>query len=500
MCPPLIGQFPLMSNSTARPNLSFFSSFCSAREVRVAFGGTLTFVMKVVKQQKKSSVQLLELAGDVLHSVNSKKGSLKNLTFGNESVNARQRRLLFALVDQTNAYMKPLSFVYDSLFSDGASALGFERESVLILLYQMLVTRSLLSSLECDGRVSRILEDYKVKCEALISEFCNANSLDDIRDWKTPERSRQALVPRYARVNHVLSGFKDVVKHLSPNFERAKGVTPRNLGPRQFMVDEHLGKELLVFPPRTDLHACPLVLQGKLILQDKASCLPAYLLAPPPGAHVVDCCAAPGNKTTHLVSTMRNKGHVYAFDRSPERYKLLQGMVGRSGANSITQCILADFLEYDLESTDWADSVTHVLCDPSCSGSGIGHTEEMKPERLLQLAEFQFKILCKSLSFPNVKRVSYSTCSVNALENEYVVSLVLAQNPDFCLASKDVMLPSWTRRGKPFSRGDLAAWGIEDPECPGLSKEQADCCIQCLPSDLTNGFFLAIFERVAESS
>ena len=40
----------------------------------------------------------------------------------------------------------------------------------------------------------------------------------------------------------------------------------------------------------------------------QASCLPAFLLAPPPGSHVIDACAAPGNKSTHLACLMKNNG------------------------------------------------------------------------------------------------------------------------------------------------------------------------------------------------
>lgn len=60
---------------------------------------------------------------------------------------------------------------------------------------------------------------------------------------------------------------------------------------------------VVLFPPRTDLHDHPAVLSGKLVLQSRASCLPAVALAPGKGWTVLDACAAPGNKTTHLAGT-----------------------------------------------------------------------------------------------------------------------------------------------------------------------------------------------------
>ena len=77
--------------------------------------------------------------------------------------------------------------------------------------------------------------------------------------------------------------------------------------------------DLLSFPPGTDLHDHPLVASGALVLQSKASCMPAHALAPRPGWAVVDGCAAPGNKTTHLAALMGNSGAVFAFEARRRR-------------------------------------------------------------------------------------------------------------------------------------------------------------------------------------
>jgi hypothetical protein len=72
--------------------------------------------------------------------------------------------------------------------------------------------------------------------------------------------------------------------------------------------------DVLLFPPGCDLHDHPLVASGALVLQSRASCMPAHALRPHPGWHVVDACAAPGNKTTHLAALMGNRGSITAFE------------------------------------------------------------------------------------------------------------------------------------------------------------------------------------------
>lgn len=76
-------------------------------------------------------------------------------------------------------------------------------------------------------------------------------------------------------------------------------------------MDKHI-PDLLLFPPDSQFADDPLYKEGKIILQDKASCFPAYILSPPGNDQsvVIDATAAPGNKTSHLCALMQNKGKV----------------------------------------------------------------------------------------------------------------------------------------------------------------------------------------------
>lgn len=94
-------------------------------------------------------------------------------------------------------------------------------------------------------------------------------------------------------------------------FYRRKLAPPPLL--RNFARDAHV-ENLLLFPPQSQLTDIPEYSDGRLILQDKASCFPAIVLAPPahPESLIIDATAAPGNKTSHLSALMGNQGKVQA--------------------------------------------------------------------------------------------------------------------------------------------------------------------------------------------
>lgn len=264
-------------------------------------------------------------------------------------------------------------------------------------------------------------------------------------------------------------------------------------------VDPHV-ENLYGVHPSEPVTKMDIYEDGRIIIQDRASCFPAVMLNPQADDVLIDACAAPGNKTTHLAMLVGGRpGAITAFERDTKRAETLRKMVGRAGADQCVAVRCDDFTNADPE--EFA-SVTGMLVDPSCSGSGIfgrGFDESAAEgagadqTRLHKLQEFQTKIMSHALSFPSVNAVVYSTCSVHPEENEHVVQRLLEDprfSKTFRLRPRSRALPGWPRRG----------WAHAFAERPD-AEELADACVRAVPKeDGGIGFFAVCFERVAPAA
>uniref|UniRef100_A0A0N4ZP41 SAM_MT_RSMB_NOP domain-containing protein n=1 Tax=Parastrongyloides trichosuri TaxID=131310 RepID=A0A0N4ZP41_PARTI len=286
-------------------------------------------------------------------------------------------------------------------------------------------------------------------------------------------------IPRYVRVNTLKISKEDVIeKMLKEGYQISNDLN----NAKEFCVDVDID-DLLIFSPKARIYDHYLIKSKKLILQDKASCLSSFLLSPPPGSKVIDTCAAPGMKTSHLCALMNNTGQVYAFDRDKRRFNDLKDNLLSSGAENASVFNI-DFLKVPVEKLPY-DEVEYALVDPPCSGSGMikrmdSHIddEEIDKNRLHGLGNLQAMILKHAMGLPKLKKIVYSTCSIHEIENECVIEEIMKDENiknTFRLVNA---LPSWKERG--LNKYDFG------------SK-----CLRCNPTtSKTNGFFVAVFERI----
>jgi 16S rRNA (cytosine967-C5)-methyltransferase len=201
--------------------------------------------------------------------------------------------------------------------------------------------------------------------------------------------------------------------------------------------------EALVLEAPFDLRGSPEWEAGAAWPQSRAAMAVSRALMPRPGERVLDLCAAPGGKATHLAALAEDRGEVVAVERHPGRARTLEATCTRLRATSV-QVDLADAAE---PRTD--GPFDRVLVDPPCSGLGTlaGHPDlrwRVSPESAHELAALQGQILAAAAAAtaPGGTLV-YATCTISAQENERVVENLLRSTTDFDIDDLRDDFPAW---------------------------------------------------------
>ncbi|QKQ77482.1 16S rRNA (cytosine(967)-C(5))-methyltransferase [Nostoc sp. TCL240-02] len=170
--------------------------------------------------------------------------------------------------------------------------------------------------------------------------------------------------------------------------------------------------------------------EGWWTVQDASAQLVSHLLDPQPGEVVIDACAAPGGKTTHIAELMADSGKIWACDRTASRLRKLQENSQRLDLQSI-QIYTGD----SRHSNQFQNTADRVLLDAPCSGLGTMHRHadarwRQTPESVLELSVLQKELLTHTSTFVKAGGVLvYATCTLHPAENEEVISAFLAASP-----------------------------------------------------------------------
>jgi 16S rRNA (cytosine967-C5)-methyltransferase len=174
---------------------------------------------------------------------------------------------------------------------------------------------------------------------------------------------------------------------------------------------------------------------GACVVQDEASMLVGRMLEARAGETVIDACAAPGTKTTHLAQLMDNRGRVVAVDPQPARLDRVNDAAARLGV-TIVQTVRSTVQELVGSYASQADA---VLVDAPCTNLGVlRRNPEVKwrrrPEDIATSAARQLEILTAAATFVKSEgRLVYATCSPEPEENDAVVAAFLATQPGWRL-------------------------------------------------------------------
>lgn len=224
---------------------------------------------------------------------------------------------------------------------------------------------------------------------------------------------------------------------------------------------QRLAEEGVEAAPREEEQAieivkCPMVIselpsfrEGLFYLQDVSAMIPAKMLSPAEGEKVLDLCSAPGGKATHLAELMGNRGLVVACDVDEAKMALLRENVERLGAK-IVRSLLADGTRIDAVLRPEFD---RVLVDAPCSNTGVLRRRvearwRLREKDIKQLQQMQVSLLRSAcVVLRRGGALVYSTCSIEAEENQEVIKEFLAQRVNFELVEERAFLPRLRRGG-----------------------------------------------------
>lgn len=212
--------------------------------------------------------------------------------------------------------------------------------------------------------------------------------------------------------------------------------------------------------------------QGFITIQDESSMIPVNVLNPQRGWAVLDMCAAPGGKTTHIAEKMKNEGTIIATDIHAHKLQLINELSARLGITIIkTEKVDGRTAAEKFEK----ESFDGILVDAPCSGLGVLRRKPdikytKRKEDFEKLHEIQLHLLNNAaVLLKKGGRLVYSTCTVNVDENERTVKQFLKDHPEMKLEPIKNLSPK-------------------------LVEKQQHNMLQIFPQDFhSDGFFIASF-------
>lgn len=275
-----------------------------------------------------------------------------------------------------------------------------------------------------------------------------------------------------------------------------------------FRLSEGLAIEMLldrvgnILPPLSNTNG---------FLQNLPSILVSHCLELRPSQTILDMCAAPGGKTCHVASLVANKAVIVACDKSRRKVLQMQALFRKEGATCIiplvldttacclenhdeeTQPALTDILSSASTTPDGIldvkcfspSSFDRILLDAPCSALGLrpklrmGHTTV---KGLVSAANYQKKFVDSAVSLLKPGGImTYSTCTIHALENEGIVRYLLDEYPGMRLMPIEF----------PIGLPGLSGYGLD--------KNERECVRRFDPADTddTIGFFVAKFQKAS---
>jgi 16S rRNA (cytosine967-C5)-methyltransferase len=422
----------------------------------------------VIASDEKARASVRRLAGDILSKVDSRKAYadiLLDQAFRRAGLDERDRALLTELIYGTLRWRGTIDARLARYLRRPLSQTDvLVRNLLRMTCYQLLY----LERIPEYAAVNEAVELAKRHRGGKAARFVNGvlrSLLRDPRDNATPrnESSNGALAIQYSHPEWLVRRWRDEF-----GSEQAAALMSANNQRRQLTLRANSLKctreDLLARFARAGIEALPTAWspagislqsggavenlpgfnEGVFQIQGEASQLVSYLLSPSSGERILDACAAPGGKASHIAELMRDRGELVALDASSRGIEKIRQNVQRLGVASViaVRGDAAAALEDSI-----AKPYDRILVDAPCSGLGTlrGHPE-IKWQRgesdIRRLSRLQQRILDRVAAYLKPGGVLvYSTCTLAREENEGNVERFISRHPEFELQDAARYLP-----------------------------------------------------------
>uniref|UniRef100_A0A023F3W3 Putative trna and rrna cytosine-c5-methylase nucleolar protein nol1/nop2 n=1 Tax=Triatoma infestans TaxID=30076 RepID=A0A023F3W3_TRIIF len=249
----------------------------------------------------------------------------------------------------------------------------------------------------------------------LIDRFVELFPLAELMDFLEANETQRPLT---VRTNSLKTRRRDLAQALI-----ARGV---NLDP----VGKWSSVGLVIYSSSVPVGATPEYLAGHYIIQGASSMLPVMALAPQENEKILDMCAAPGGKASHIAAVMKNTGVLFANDINKDRAKAIVGNFHRLGIINAVVCT-----NDGRKITKVMKGFDRVLLDAPCSGTGIISKDpsvKMNKDKvdIQRCFTLQKQLILEAIDAVNPKSptggyIVYSTCSVLPEENENIIEYAM---------------------------------------------------------------------------
>ena len=415
---------------------------------------------KTIDERELALLVLLEVTKDGEFSHIALRNTLNKYQY----LEKKQRAFLTRVVEGTLEHMIEIDYIIQQFSNVKLNKMKPVIRTILrSSVYQIKYMDSVPNAAVCNEAVKLAAKKGFVTLKGFVNGVLRniVRNLDSI-SYPDPETEPlRALSVRYSMPEWILQEWlvqydRDVVETMLQDFLKEKLVTVR--------INPQIGKEALKEMLRKEgvtaedhgmlpyalqisgfdyLGGLDSFLEGAFQVQDVSSMMVVEKAGVKDGDYVIDVCAAPGGKATHVAELLHGTGHVQARDLTDYKVELIEENIMRLGLTNI-EAIKWDALVKDEKSVEKADI---VIADLPCSGLGVlGKKTDLKyrmtKETQQELEELQRKILSTVQAYVKPGgTLLYSTCTINRGENEENVFWFVENFPEFTLSWGKQFLP-----------------------------------------------------------